>query len=366
MKIKHFLLYGIVLLSLPLLGQYNFTIEKQLPCSAIKDQQNTGTCWSYTTISFLESELLRLGKPQVELSEMYMVRTIYQDKARNYILRQGKANFSQGALSHDVMRAWRMAGAIPQDAYTGKLPGAKIHDHSEMEAVLKGVLDAVLASKKPSQKWMAAFRGVLDSYMGATPERFIFQRRELTPESFATSLGINPDDYLTFTSFSHHPFYRTFVLEIPDNYSNGLYYNLPLNELQALAVHALSNGYSIAWDGDVSEKGFSAGHGLAILPAEPKAEGIFDAPVKELAVDQANRQEAFEHYATTDDHLMHLTGLASGPNNTRYYLVKNSWGPIGPHQGYLYMSEPYFLMKTVGIMVHKDAVPKEIARKCGL
>jgi bleomycin hydrolase len=363
---KQLLFIGAFLLSLPLWGQYGFKIEKQLTCTSVKDQQQTGSCWSYTTISFLESELLRLGKPPVELSEMYMVRTIYQDKARNYILRQGKANFSQGALSHDVTRAWRLAGAMPQEAYDGKLPGSPIHDHGEMEAVLKGLLDGVLASKKPSAQWMTAFRNVLDSYMEAVPERFIFQRQELTPQSFAASLGIDPDDYLTFTSFSHHPFYRTFVLEIPDNYSNGLYYNLPLDELQALADHALANGYTIAWDGDVSEKGFAAGRGLAVLPADPEAKGIFDAPVKELPVNQSNRQQAFENFSTTDDHLMHITGWATGADNTRYYLVKNSWGAIGPYQGYLYMSAPYFRMKTVGVMVHRDAVPEDIARKCGL
>ncbi|MCB0590907.1 MAG: aminopeptidase [Saprospiraceae bacterium] len=363
---KHLILGLALLFTLQLPAQYTFTDKYNLECTSVKNQQRTGTCWCFSTISFLESELMRMGKPSYDLSEMYMVRTIYQDKARNYVLRQGKANFGEGALNHDVMRALRMGGAVPESVYSGKTEGVDIYDHSEMEAALKGLLDGLLGTKKLSDKWTGSVSCILDNYMGDAPASFTYKGKEYTPQSFAKSLGINPDDYVTLTSFSHHPFYETFVLEIPDNYSNGLYYNLPLDELQAIVDYALTKGYTVAWDGDVGEKGFSAGKGLAIMPANPNADGIFDAPVEEMKVNQETRQRAFESYATTDDHLMHLTGLATDQNGTKYYLTKNSWGEVSSYKGFLYMSDAYFRMKTVGIMVHKDAIPKDIAAKLAL
>lgn len=347
-------------------AQYQFTPKENLKCTSIKNQQRTGTCWSFSTVSFLEAELLRMGEEQHDLSEMYIVRNIYKDKARNYVLRQGKANFSQGSLNHDVMRALNMGGIIPEEAYSGKLPGENIHDHSEMERALKGMLDGILKGKRLSDKWMGAFSCILDNYMGAVPETFTYKGKSYTPASFTESLGINPADYVTLTSFSHHPFYESFILEIPDNYSNGSYYNIPLDELQAIADYALSQGYTVAWDGDVGEKGFSAGKGIAVIPADKSQDELFDEPVKEATVDQEMRQKAFESYATTDDHLMHLTGTAVDQNGTKYYLTKNSWGEISPYKGYLHMSSAYFRMKTVGIMVHKDAIPEDIAAKLAL
>ncbi len=363
---KYIFWISVLLLAFQLPAQYDFTVKHNVECTSIKNQQNTGTCWSFSTVSFLESELLRMGKPGYDLSEMFMVRTIYKDKARNYILRQGKANFSQGGLNHDVMRAFHMAGIVPESVYSGKLPGDPIHDHSEMETALKGMLDGLLKRKSLSDKWPDAVDCLLDNYMGDAPETFTYQGKTYTPESYAQSLGINPDDYVTLTSFSHHPFYETFILEIPDNYSNGSYYNLPLDELQAIAEHALAEGYTVAWDGDVGEKGFDAGAGIAVIPADPRAKDIFDDPVEEAQVDQEMRQKAFESYATTDDHLMHLTGIAKDQEGTAYYVTKNSWGEISPYKGFLYMSEAYFRMKTVGIMVHKDAIPKDIAAKLSL
>ncbi|TXB62700.1 C1 family peptidase [Phaeodactylibacter luteus] len=354
-----------IALAVPLQAQYEFTTQHEIACTPVKNQQRTGTCWSFSTISFIEAELLRMGAEEADLSEMYMVRNIYKDKARNYILRQGKANFSQGSLNHDVMRAFRMAGAVPELVYSGLLEGEQVHDHSEMEAALKGLLDGVLSTERPSPKWPAAVDAVMDVYLGAAPQEFEVGGQAYTPQSYAASLPVSPDDYVSFSSFSHHPFYSTFIVEVPDNYSNGSYYNLPLDELQALVDHALSSGYTVAWDGDVSEKGFSAGHGLAILPANERAEGLFDAPQKEVKVTQANRQAAFESFATTDDHLMHLTGIAKDQKGTTYYLTKNSWGEISEYRGFLYMSAPYFRMKTVGLMVHKDAVPKELREKLG-
>lgn len=355
-----------LLLAVQLSAQYQFTTKYNIDCTSVKNQQRTGTCWSFSTVSFLEAELMRMGKAEADLSEMYLVRNIYLDKARNYVLRQGKANFSQGGLNHDVMRAMHMAGAVPESVYSGKLPGDEMHDHSEMEAAMKGMLDGILESKKLSNRWLGAIDCILDNYMGEAPETFTYQGKNYTPQSYAESLGIETGDYVTLTSFSHHPFYEAFILEIPDNYSNGLYYNLPLDELQAIVDNALSNGYTVAWDGDVGEKGFSAGKGLAILPSNPDPETMFGQPAEELDVTQQLRQEGFESYATTDDHLMHLTGLATDQNGTKYYLTKNSWGEISPYKGYLYMSDAYFRMKTVGIMVHKDAIPKDIAAKLSL
>lgn len=346
-----------------LLAQYNFTMQDNVTCTAVKNQQKTGTCWSFSTVSFLESELLRMGKPEYDLSEMYIVRNIYSDKARNYVLRQGKANFSEGSLAHDVIRGFKMFGIVPESVYSGKLSENSIHNHFEMEDAMKGMLDGIIKQKRPSNKWPEALDCIMDTYMGEAPETFTWQGKQYTPQTFAASLGLNPEDYVSLTSFSHHPFYEKCILEIPDNYSNGSYYNLPLDELEAIVAHALANGYTIGWDGDVSEKGFSSQNGMAIVPEDSSRKDVFEKPGKEVMVDQANRQEAFESYATTDDHLMHLTGVAKDQNGISYYLTKNSWGEGGEYKGFLYMSSSYFRLKTVGIMVHKDAIPADIAKK---
>jgi bleomycin hydrolase len=347
-------------------AQYNFTMTSDCNCTSIKNQQNTGTCWSFATSSFLESELIRMGKTEYDLSEMFFVRQIYQDKSQNYLLRQGKAQFSQGGLSHDVISAFKKGGAVPESVYSGKLPGDQIHDHSEMENALKGMLDALTKQKRISQKWDASVAGIMDAYMGSVPARFTHNGKEYTPQSFAASLGINPDDYVSFTSYMHHPMYQKCVLEIPDNWSNGWYYNVSVSDLVTITEHAIKNGYSVAWDGDVSEKGFNAGKGLAVLPPDEKREDLFTTPGEELAVSQEMRQETFMNYSTTDDHLMHITGTAKDQNGAKYFYTKNSWGEISPYQGYVYMSEAYFRMKTVGLMVHKNAVPQEIRKKLGI
>jgi len=364
--IKKFLLFVFVILLVQgLQAQYQFTMTSDCHCTTVKNQQNTGTCWSFATASFFESELIRMGKPDHDLSEMFFARQIYMDKAQNYLLRQGKAQFSQGGLSHDVIAAFIKGGAVPETVYSGKLPGDHIHDHSEMEVAMKGMLDVLAKQKRLSQKWTAAVVGILDAYMGEAPEKFTYNGKEFTPHSYAASLGIQPGDYVSFTSYAHHPMYEKCVLEIPDNWSNGWYYNVPVTDLTAIVENAIKNGYSVAWDGDVSEKGFAAGKGIAVLPADESRDDLFTAPGKELAVTQQSRQETFMNYSTTDDHLMHLTGLAEDQKGTKYFYIKNSWGEISPYQGYLYMSEPYFKMKTVGLMVNKNAVPKEIRQKLG-
>lgn len=345
---------------------YTFEMVHSVECTPVKSQDNTGTCWSFATASFLESEIMRMGKGKHDLSEMFVVRNIYRDKAKNYVLRQGKANFSQGSLAHDLMYIAKKYGVVPESVYSGKFDAAAKHDHSEMEAMLKGMLDGVLTQKKLSSQWTKAFDCVVDVYLGAVPETFTYNGKSYSPQSFTASLGFNPDDYVNITSYTHHPFYSQFVLEIPDNYSNGSFYNVPIEDLQAIVDNALKNGYSIAWDGDVSEKGFSAKNGIAILPTDEKREDLFQNPGEEIKVDQALRQSTFESFSTTDDHLMHLTGMAKDQKGNKYYLIKNSWGEISDYKGFLYMSEAYFQLKTVSVMVHKDAVPKDIAKKIAL
>jgi len=346
-----------------LFAQYQFTEVNRIACTPIKSQDRTGTCWSYSTISFLESELMRLGQSEIDLSEMYIVRNIYLDKARNYVLRQGKANFSQGSLAHDVIRAYHMAGVVPESIFSGKLNPDDVHNHGDMEAAMKGMLDGITKQKQPNPRWMNGINALMDVYMGKTPEKFNYKGKEYTAESFANSLKINPKDYLSFTSYTHHPFYEECIIEIPDNYSNGSYFNIPVDELQAIVDNALANGYTVSWDGDVSEKGFSSRDGLAILPQDAKRKNKFTKPGKEISVNQALRQSTFMNYSTTDDHLMHIVGTAKDQNGTKYYIIKNSWGEISDYKGYLYMSEAYLRLKTVGILVNKNSVPKNVMNK---
>lgn len=344
-------------------NSYGFESVKTINCTPVKSQDRTGTCWSFATSSFLESEAIRMGHGPQDFSEMYVVRNVYKDKARNYVLRQGKANFSQGSLSHDLIRVIGDHGMIPESVYSGKLKGDKKHDHSEMEAVLKGMLDGVLKQKRLSKKWMKAFDAVIDAYLGESPQQFTYDGEKYSANSYAKEMGLDADNYVNITSFTHHPYYKNFVLEIPDNYSNGSFYNLPIEDVQTIVENAIDKGYSVAWDGDVSEKGFSSKNGMAIVPTDPKREDLFVNPGKEKKITQEMRQEQFESYSTTDDHLMHLTGISKDKNGTKYFLIKNSWGEISEFKGYLYMSEAYLQLKTVAILVHKDAIPVKIKNK---
>lgn len=346
------------------LSQYEFHNESRVACTEIKSQDRTGTCWSFSTASFIESELIRMGKGSHDLSEMFVVRNIYQDKARNYMLRQGAANFSQGALAHDLIRVYDMYGAVPENVYSGLVNENEKHDHSELERGLKGYLDGVGKGKTISENWPVAVEGILDAYLGSFDgSNFKVEGKSFDSKSYAKNLGIDPADYISLTSFNHHPFNSEFVLEIPDNYSNGSYYNISLPDLMSTVDHALENGYTIAWDGDVSEKTFSAKNGLAILPEDPSRDSLYQVIGNEIEVTQEKRQRAFESLETTDDHLMHIIGIAQDEKGTKYYIVKNSWGSIGPFEGYVYMSEAYLKMKTVGILLHVDAIPKSVSKK---
>jgi len=357
------LLVILFLLNISAEAQYEFKTEKRINCTSIKSQAMTGTCWSFSTTSFIESELIRMGMDDINLSEMFIVRNIYEDKAMNYIMRQGKANFSQGSLAHDLIRIAEKDGLMTEEGYSGLMKDESRHNHSEMEKGLKGFLDGIQKSKVLSTKWKSAFSGILDSYMGPAPEQFDYEGKNYTPKTFVEFAKLKTENYISITSFTHHPFYGKFILEIPDNYSNGSFYNVPLAEMMSIMDYALLAGYSITWDGDVSEKGFSAKNGIAILPTDKERKDLFTVPGSEIDVTQENRQVNFENYSTTDDHLMHIVGIALDQNGTKYYITKNSWGEISDYKGYLYISEAFMKMKTVSILIHKNGLPKNSSKK---
>lgn len=381
------------LLQVNALGQnetgYQFETVKRLETTPVKDQQRTGTCWSYATTSFLETELIRMGKPEIILSPMFFVRHTYSDKIERYIRFHGTNNFGQGGQAHNVMDVIARHGMVPESVYSGLSYGEERHVHSELESILKGMIDAVIKNRnrKLSTAWQPAIEGVLDTYLGQTPATFTFNGKEYTPATFAKEMGIDPDNYIELTSYSHHPYYEKIVLEIPDNWAHKGYYNLPIDELMEVMNHAIDKGHSVCWDGDVSEKGFVHSKGLAVMPlvkveemkdseqakwadvpSDKLMEEIysFKSVVPEIEVTQELRQETFDNYITTDDHLMHIIGISKDQNGTPYYITKNSWGTGNVYEGYLHMSEQFVRKKTVAIMVHKDALPKAIARKLGI
>ncbi len=340
--------------------KYEFTLTHGVDFTEVKSQGSTGTCWSFATASFIESELLRMGKGEHDISEMQIVYNIYREKARNYILRQGKANFSEGALAHDFINAAARHGLIPESIFSGRESDDQRHNHGEMVALLEGMLNGIVNRSQLTPQWESAFERVLQTYLGEIPDRFSYRGQSYSPQEFADSLGFRAEDYLNLTSFNHHPFYKQFVLEIPDNFSNGRFYNLPVDEMMNVIDHALSNGFSVAWDGDVSEPGFSQGYGLAILPTDPNRQDRFQNVGPEMSVDQDLRQQGFFSKQTTDDHLMHITGIAQDSLGNKYYVIKNSWGAMGPHQGILYASEAYLRMKTVSVLLHRDGLPARL------
>lgn len=356
---------------------YQFSTVKQIGATDVKNQFKSGTCWVYSTNSFFESELIRMGKPAADLSEMYIVRAGYLERAENYLRRQGAAAFGQGAENHDVLNIIRKYGMVPQSAYSGFPAGEDKPNHGEMEAVLKSILEALnkLPDGKLSKQWRAAYEGALNGYMGAPPASFSVGGKDYTPQTYAQSLGLNLDNYVAFTSYNHHPFYKPFVLEVSDNWSNGMFYNVTVDELEQIAENAVTKGYSVLWATDVSEKTFSAKEGLALMPQKDWADmsvgerdSLYKAPVAEKWVTQDERQKAFDELTTTDDHGMHITGMVKDQKNTKYFIVKNSWGTTVNKStgGYLFVSEPYFRFKTMSIMVHKDAVPTSVLKKIGL
>ncbi|MDX2281023.1 MAG: C1 family peptidase [Saprospiraceae bacterium] len=358
------------------LNEYKFSVVKKAGVTDVKNQFKSGTCWVYSANSFFESELLRLGKPPVDLSEMYVVRAGYIDRAENYVRRQGATAFGQGAETHDAINLVRKYGIVPQSAYTGFPAGQDKPVHGEMEAVLKSILEAVnkMPDGKLSTQWKNAYIGALDGYMGTPPAQFEVNGKSYTPQSYFQSLGIKLEDYVPLTSYSHHPFYKSFVLEVSDNWSNGQFYNLPIDEFVQVADNAVEKGFSIVWASDVSEKSFSAKEGLALWPEKAwedlsagQRDSLWKVPGREKIASQEDRQRGFDELSTTDDHGMHITGLVKDQAGTKYYIVKNSWGTVKKEMnGYLYVSQPYFRAKTMSILVHKDAIPAAIRQKLGL
>jgi len=351
---------------------YKFETIIDLETTEVISQGNTGTCWSFSASSFLESEIMRITGKNIDISEMYTVRNTYPVKAKNYIMRQGKAQFSQGGLAHDVINSIAKNGIVPQVAYTGLDKEVTKHNHSELVAVLKGVLDVYVDNpgKSLSPKWKPVVNAILDSYLGQNIETFTYEGVPYTPMSFLEMTKLNPDDYVSITSFTHEPFYSKFILNIPDNFSNGSFYNVKLDDMISVINYALENGFTVELDCDVSEKTFSAKHGVAIIPEddEKKAEAIISIR-PEKTITQEYRQQEFENYNTTDDHLMHITGMLKDQNGTVYYKVKNSWGTDASrvaNDGYVYMSEAYIRLKTISVMVHKDAIPKSLKDKLKL
>lgn len=364
----------------PSANGFKFSIKHQVPTTSVKNQARSGTCWAFATASMLEAELLRTKQGEFDISEMYLVHHAYLNKAQKYIRLHGAYHFGPGGQAHDVIDVMRQHGLVTETEYPGLSYGTERHSHGELNQMLKSMLDAAL--KKPngelSPVWHSSMGAVLSTYLGPLPN----------PKSSPLSrVKLNPDDYVEITSFANYPFYQAIDLEIPDNWAHRLYHNVPLDELMAIVDNALTNGYSVCWDGDVSERGFSREKCVAVLPIEKLADMpqtqrdrlaalsekermaklyAFEEPVPEIAVNQDNRQASFDNLSTTDDHLMHLTGIATDQNGTHYYLTKNSWDTTGPYKGYLYMSESFVRMKTVAIMLHKDAIPTAIAKKMGL
>ncbi len=347
--------------------EYQFTDVVDLECSEVKSQGQTGTCWSFSTSSFLESEIKRLTDKNVDLSEMYTVRNTYPKKAWNYVMRQGKAQFSEGGLAHDVLNSVSEFGLVPESAFNGLDKDNERHNHSELIAVLKGMLDVYISNpaRKLSPRWKTSVNSILDIYLGENIKTFNYNGQEYTPKSFQKMVKISPENYITLTSFSHHPFNTNLVLNIPDNFSNGSMFNVTLNEFEKAIVTALERGYTVELDIDVSEKTFSSKNGIAVIPNDlSSVKKALTSIVKEKDITQAYRQQEFENYNTTDDHLMHITGLAKDQNGTVYFKTKNSWGSNGNrvnYGGYVYISTAFIKLKAISVTVHKDALTKSIS-----
>lgn len=339
---------------------YEFTTVVSHKATPVKDQSSTGTCWCFATASFMESELLRMGKGEYDLSEMFIVRQKYLNQMEDNYLRQGKGNITEGSLAHTFKNAYKKVGIVPEEVYSGLVNGAQEHNHGAMARYFKALVDANVASKKRTPQFYSLINHLFDTYLGEVPEKFTYQGKEYTPQSFAESLGLNMDDYVELTSFTHKPYYEMFSPEVPDNWENQPMYNVPLDELIEAMDYVLNKGYTLCWDGDVSEQGFSYKNGIAINPQVEDGK-------KEINVTPEIRQEGYEKFVTTDDHLMHITGIAKDQNGTKYYITKNSWGAeSNKYKGYLNMSESYVRAKTICIMVHKDSLPKELKKKLGI
>ena len=356
--------------------------------SPVESQGRTGTCWSFSALSFLESEIMRINKTNkpILLSEMFIVRKAYEAKAQKYIRMDGHTNFGQGGAFHDIPYVIKNYGIVPQNVYTGLKKKSDTYNHSEMFKKLNDIVSKAKIDGKGIQKsWVDAYNAVLDEDLGELPETFKYKGEKYTPKTFYNSLGIDMNDYLSITSFTNHPIYSKCMLEIPDNWLWDESYNVSLDEMYETVLHALKSGYTVAWGADVSEKGFSFKNGLAIVPLKKeeivvegednenfsdagadKKSSYFTQPDSEVEVTQKMRQEGYDHKETTDDHGMHIVGLYKDKKGRNFFLVKNSWGTSNYPKGYLYVSESYFKLKTINIYLHKDAIQDMLASKLGL
>lgn len=369
---------------------YKFTVVKENPITSIKNQGSSGTCWSFSGVGFLESELLRMGKGEYDLSEMYIVRRNYEDKAQKYLRLNESLNLAQGGSFADVVETIDEYGVVPNEEMTGLNYGETGHKHGELEAGIQGYMKGIASNpnKRISTAWYPGLEGILDAYLGKKPDEFTYQGKSYTPQSFAEELGLKSSNYISFTSFTHHPFFQPFAIEVQDNWRWALSYNVPLNDLIEIIDNAINEGYTVAWATDVSETGFTR-NGLGVIPDETATENvgsdqarwlglsmseknaelrkkIEDGPVKELDITQEMRQIAYDNHETTDDHGMQIFGIAKDQKGNKYYMVKNSWGDAGKYNGIWYVSEAFVKYKTMSIVVNKESVPTSIMSKLTL
>jgi bleomycin hydrolase len=369
---------------------YQFKIIKELPATSVKNQSLTNTCWSFSVISMIESELLSMGKDTFDLSEMFVVRHVYEEKAEKYIRMHGTVNFAGGGFFHDVIHVLDSFGMVPDATYPGLKKGETLHNHSEMDELLKENVEEIIrnSDENINLSWMEKFDYLLDSCLGELPMNFRYGNQEITPLEFASGLDINPENYVEITSFNHHPFYEQFILEVPDNWAWGEFYNVPLDELLEIIHYSINHDYTVAWSADISDNGFSWRNGVAVVPdtdlvnmeesemqkwiglsEEERNARLFSfkGPVPEMTITQDLRQAGFDNYTTTDDHGMQITGIAMDTKGNKYFRVKNSWGLAGsPYKGYLYASDAYVRYKTIAIMVNKNGIPDHIREKLNI
>ena len=362
-----------------------FTTVKENPITSIKNQNRSSTCWSFSSLGFLESELLRMGKGEYDLSEMFVVHHTMVDRAQNYVRYHGDSYFSPGGSFYDIMFCLKNYGLVPQEAMPGIMYGDTLPVHNELDAVAGAYTNAIAKGKltKLSPVWKNGLSAIYDTYLGKCPEKFTYKGKEYTPHSFFESTGLNPNDYISLTSYTHHPFYEPFVLEIQDNWRWGQSYNLPIDEFMQVFDNAINNGYPIAWGSDVSEQGFTR-DGVAVMPdtekvqelsgsdmahwlkMKPEEKKLNTKPQPQKWCTQEERQEAYDNWETTDDHGMLIYGIAKDQEGNDYYMVKNSWGKAGKYDGLWYASKAFVRYKTMNIVVNKNALPKEIAKKLGI
>lgn len=369
-----------------------FEVIKENPITSIKNQNRAGTCWCYSSLAFIESELLRMGKGEYDFSEMYIVYNTYLDRADKAVRTHGDISFSQGGSFYDVIYGMDKFGLVPEEEMRpGAMYGETLSNHNELSAVSDAVVAAIAKGKHRSLQvgtdgkmlWKKAIEAVHDIYLGERPEKFTYKGKEYTPQSFYQSLGLNAEDYISLTSYTHYPFYKPFVIEVQDNWRWAESYNLPIDELMEVFENAIMEGYTIAWGSDVSEAGFTR-DGTAVMPADAnkgdlqgsdmakwlklseEEKKVTPKPSNEKWCTQEERQRAYDNWETTDDHGMQIYGLAKDQNGTKYYMVKNSWGESGKYKGIWYASEAFVRYKTMNIVVHKNAIPKAIRKKLGI